>query len=43
MTTRTAETLPPIFARVAGLCAPLVINTSSRYLTLAIVIHEQGD
>ena len=32
MTTRTAEALPLIYTRVAGLRAPLLIKTSSRYV-----------
>jgi hypothetical protein len=40
MTTRAAETSPLIYARVAGLRAPQVIKTSSRYVTLFIFIHK---
>jgi len=43
MTTRIAETSPPIYARVAGLRAPLVTKTSSKYVTLFIFIHKGGD
>jgi hypothetical protein len=43
MTTRAAETSPLIYERVAGLRAPQVIKTSSRYVTLFIFIHEGGD
>jgi len=40
MTIRTAETSPLIYARVAGLRAPQVIKTSSRYDTI-IFIHKE--
>jgi len=43
MTTPTAEASPLIDAGVARLRAPLVTRTSRRYVTPAILIHEEGD